>query len=110
MEPANRHKSASFEFWRHGWRYFFVYIGFNKAVKDKISENLEIQQIQTEFTPTILSEQEISQLDYESVYFIDQRKINTGLPIRYFINIAPEILLKNCGECAKFFLLDEYEF
>ena len=60
--------------------------------------------------PTVLSEGEISQLDYEAVYFIDQRKINSSLPIRYFINIAPEILLKNCKECGKFFLLDEYEF
>ena len=58
--------------------------------------------------PTILSEQEIAQLDYEAVYFIDQRKLNSNLSIRYFINIAPEILLKNCKECGKFFLLDEY--
>ena len=97
MEPTNRYKSTSFELRRIGWRYILLYLGFNKAVKDKISQNLEIQQIQTEFTPTILSEQEISQLEYESVYFIDQRKINSGLSIRYFINIAPEILLKNCG-------------
>ena len=46
--------------------------------------------------PTVLSETEIAQLDIESVYYIDQRKINAGMSIRYFINIAPEILLKNC--------------
>ena len=58
-------------------------------LKDKITESLDSQQIQTDFVPTVLSEQEIAQLDYESVYFIDQRKINSSLPIRYFINIAP---------------------
>jgi len=89
---------------------FSFNIGFNKGIKDKISESLDHQQIQTDFMPTVLSEVEIAQLDIESVYFIDQRKINSGLPIRYFINIAPEILLKNCKECGKFFLLDEYEF
>lgn len=30
-------------------------LGFNKALKDKISEAIESQQIQTEFTPTVLS-------------------------------------------------------
>lgn len=63
--------------------------GFNKALKDKISESLDSQQIATDFLPTVLSEGEIAQLDYEAVYYIDQRKINANLPIRYFINIAP---------------------
>jgi intraflagellar transport protein 122 len=41
---------------------------------------------------------------------LDQRKINSTSRIRYFINIASEVLLKCCGQCGKFFLLDEYEF
>ena len=68
---------------------FYNNSGFNKALKDKISESLDSQQIHTDFMPTVLSEGEISQLDYESVYYVDQRKINSNLPIRYFINIAP---------------------
>ena len=71
---------------------------------------MDNQQIQTDFTPTVLTEHEIAQLEVESVYFVDQRKIHPSLPIRYFINVVPEILLKNCAECGKFFLLDEYEF
>jgi hypothetical protein len=32
-------------------------LGFNKAIKDKITESLDSQQIQTDFMPTVLSEQ-----------------------------------------------------
>ena len=35
---------------------FIFYLGFNKALKDKISESLDAQQIQTDFMPTVLSE------------------------------------------------------
>lgn len=41
---------------------------------------------------------------------LDSRKINASARVRYFINTAPEVLLKCCNQCSKFFLLDEYEF
>lgn len=79
-------------------------------LKDRISETLDNQQMQVDYMPLVLSEQDISQLDTESVYVLDQRKINPTCPIRYFINLVQDLLLKCCAECGKFFLLDEYEF
>ena len=38
------------------------------------------------------------------------RKQNPSAEIKYYRNLVPDLLLKCCNECGKFFLLDEYEF
>lgn len=60
--------------------------------------------------PVVLEEQQLAELDPESIYFVDLRKVNPTIDIKYYVNLISEILLKSCNQCGKFFLLDEYEF
>ena len=57
-----------------------------------------------------LEEQQIAELEPDSVYFLDLRKINPSIEIKYYINLVADFLLKCCLQCGHFFLLDEYEF
>lgn len=61
----------------------------NPVLKRKVSETLEnLQQLQVEYIPVTLDESEISEIEPESVYFLDLRKINPTVDVRYFINLA----------------------
>jgi intraflagellar transport protein 122 len=75
-----------------------------------MSETVEQQQTQSDYTPIVLNTDVLATLDVDSVYVQDLRKINSTWEIRYFKNLVPDLLLKCCAECGKFFLLDEYEF
>lgn len=93
------------------YKYFsFLFLVNSAALKKKISDTLENQQIQQDYIHLVLDQETIAELEPETVYFLDLRKLNPTMEIRYFINLASDILLKCCGQCGKFFLLDEYEF
>ena len=58
-------------------------------LKKKINETLENhQQLQVEYIPVVLEESEISEIEPESVYFLDMRKLNPTMDVKYFINLA----------------------
>lgn len=75
-----------------------------------MNETLELQQTSVEYVPIVLNAQILATLDVDSVYVQDLRKLNPGANVRYYKNLIPELLLKSCLECGKFFTLDEYEF
>jgi intraflagellar transport protein 122 len=63
-----------------------------------------------DYIPVMLNSKTLATLDLDSVCIQDLRKLNPSANVRYYKNLIPELLLKSCQNCGKFFTLDEYEF
>ena len=84
----------------------FSNIVSSQAIKNKINETLDQQQVQVDYIPVTLDDQQIAELEPESVYFLDLRKVNSTNEIKYYMNLVADFLLKCCLQCGHFFLLD----
>lgn len=78
----------------------------NTPFYEKMNQTLEQQQTSVDYIPVVLNAKTLATLDLDSVCIQDLRKLNPSANVRYYKNLIPELLLKSCQNCGKFFTLD----
>lgn len=74
-----------------------------------MNETCEIQLAQKDYLPMMLNERQLKSLEQCEVFWVDLTSYNPDYKIRYYKNMQPEVMVDNCRECGRFFLLEEYE-
>jgi intraflagellar transport protein 122 len=73
-------------------------------------EQLETQVNPDNTKPVEVDERVLMSIKYNDVFVVDLTKFCANLPRRYYKNMVPDVSIKMCDNCCKFFLQDEYEF
>jgi len=77
---------------------------------DKMNQVCEMQVASQDYVPIVVNETIVRSLNSDEIYFVNLTKYCSSYDITYYKNMLPDVPLKTCEHCNKFFILDEYEF
>lgn len=67
-------------------------------------EQLETQVNPESTKPVEVDERVLMSIKYNDVFIVDLTKFCPNLPRRYFKNMVPDVSIKMCDNCCRFFL------